>query len=57
MIALDWETYYSRTHSVSELGPWAYAHHPDTDIYLVSVVGEGISFVGSPKDFDWPLRT
>jgi hypothetical protein len=55
MIALDWETYYSRTHSVSELGPWAYAHHPDTDIYLVSVVGEGISFVGSPKDFDWPL--
>ena len=55
MIALDWETFYSRTHSVQELGPWAYAHHPDTDIYLVSVVGEGISFVGDPKDFDWSL--
>lgn len=55
MIALDWETFYSRTHSVQTMGPWAYAHHPDTDIYLVSVVGEGISFVGDPKDFDWTL--
>ena len=35
------------------MGPWAYAHHPDTDIYLVSVVGEGYDFCGDPKDFDW----
>lgn len=53
MIAVDFETYYARTHSVSDMGPWNYAHHPDTDIYMVSVVGEGIEFVGDPKDFDW----
>jgi hypothetical protein len=55
MIAVDFETYYSKAHTVSTLGPWAYAHHTDTDIYMVSVVGEGISFVGDPKDFDWSL--
>ena len=53
MIAVDFETYYSRTHSVSDMGPWNYAHHLDTDIYMVSVVGEGHSFVGDPSKFDW----
>lgn len=53
MIAIDYETFYSRQHTVSDMGPWAYAHHPDTDIYMVSVVGEGHNFVGDPKDFDW----
>ena len=53
MIAVDFETYYSRTHSVADLGPWDYAHHAETDIYLVSVIGEGIEFVGDPATFDW----
>ena len=53
MIALDFETFYSRTHSISLLGPWAYAHHEATDIYMVSVYGEGIDFCGDPRDFDW----
>ena len=57
MIAVDFETYYSRTHTVSTLGPWAYAHHPKTDIYMVSVVGEGIEFVGDPSDFDFSRLT
>lgn len=55
MIALDYETYYAKDHSVSNMGPWAYAHHPDTEIYMVSVVGEGIEYVGKPEDFNWAL--
>jgi len=55
MIAVDFETYYSRTHTVQTMGPWGYAHHPDTDIYMVSVVGEGVEFVGCPTAFDWSL--
>jgi DNA polymerase I-like protein with 3'-5' exonuclease and polymerase domains len=57
MIAVDFESFYSRQHTVRSLGPWAYAHHPDTDVYMVSVVGEGIEFVGRPEDFDWDRLT
>lgn len=53
MIAVDFETFYSKDHSVSDMGPWAYAHHKDTDIYLVAIMGEGIKFCGNPPDFDW----
>ena len=53
MIALDFETYYSRAHTVSDQGPWAYAHHPDTDIYMVAVRGEGLDYVGECGGFDW----
>jgi len=53
VIAIDFETFYSRTHSIATYGPWSYAHHPDTDIYMVSVYGEGLDFCGDPKDFDW----
>ena len=55
MIALDFETYYSRAHTVSDQGPWAYAHHPDTDIYMVAVRGEGLDYVGECGGFDWSL--
>ena len=53
MIAIDFETFYSRTHTIGVWGPWGYAQHPDTDVYMVSVVGEGIEFVGHPSAFDW----
>lgn len=53
MIAVDFETFYSRTHTVADHGPWAYAHHPDTDIYMVAVRGEGFDFVGDPAAFDF----
>lgn len=53
MIAVDFETFYSSKHTVSDKGPWAYAHHPDTDIYLAAIKGEGIDFVGDPAAFDW----
>tara|TARA_R110000851_G_scaffold90785_3_gene198392 strand:- start:3870 stop:5630 length:1761 start_codon:yes stop_codon:yes gene_type:complete len=53
MIAVDYETYYDKVVSVKTMGPWGYAHDPRTDIYMVSVVGEGISFVGPPSEFRW----
>ena len=53
MIAVDFETFYSRTHTVSDMGVVAYANHPDTDIYLVSVYGEGFDYCGRPDSFDW----
>lgn len=53
MIAVDFETYYSRTHTVADHGPWAYAHHAGTDIYMIAVRGEGIDFVGDPAAFDF----
>lgn len=54
--AYDFETYYSKTYSIRDLGNYAYTHNPEFDAYLLSVVGDdGFEFVGNPKDFDWPL--
>jgi len=52
-IAVDFETFYSRDYSVGDAGIWHYVNDPRFDAYLVSVAGEGIEFVGHPKDFDW----
>ena len=50
---IDFETYYDSDITVTELGNRAYAKHPQAEAYLVSVVGEGIEWVGHPKAFDW----
>ena len=53
--AVDFETYYDKSCSIKTLGTLGYFSHPEFDAYRVSVVGdEGTSFVGHPKDFDWP---
>lgn len=54
-VAIDAETTYSKTRDIKTLGPIAYLRHPDTDIYLVSMYGEGIEWVGHPKDAPWSL--
>lgn len=52
--AIDFESYYDKDISVVEMGAWHYARQ--TDIYLVSIVGEdGFEYVGSPKDAPWML--
>ena len=54
--AVDFESYYNAECSVKTLGPRAYFSHPSFDAYLVTVVGDdGFSFVGNPRDFDWPM--
>lgn len=53
--AFDYETYYSKTYSIRDLGNWAYCHHPEFNAYMLSVCGDnGFEFIGSPEDFDWP---
>jgi len=54
-IAVDFETFYSRDYSVGDCGIWHYVTDPRFDAYLVAVVGDGIRFVGHPRDFDWRL--
>lgn len=54
-VAVDFETFYSRDYSVGDCGIWHYVNDPRFDAYLVSIVGEGIKFVGHPKVFDWRL--
>lgn len=52
--AYDFETFYSKTYSIRDLGNWAYVNHPEFNAYMVSVVGDnGFEFCGPPKDFDW----
>lgn len=54
--AIDTETFYSNDCNVGELGPYAYARHPDWKCYLVSVAGDdGTRFVGAPEGFDWSI--
>src|ERR1700761_590032 len=53
-VAVDFETFYSKEVSISVRGVDGYLRHPETEIYLVSIVGdEGEEFVGHPSDFDW----
>jgi DNA polymerase len=51
--AIDFETYYDNTCSLTTLGTYAYTRHPDFDAYMVSIVNDDIRYVGHPKDFDW----
>ena len=54
--ALDFESYYDKSCSIRQLGPLGYFSHPDFDAYMVSIVGgNGYTFVGHPKDFDWDI--
>lgn len=54
-VAIDFETTYSDTRDIRKLGSKTYLAHPETDIYLVSLFGEGVEWVGHPKDAPWHL--
>jgi DNA polymerase I-like protein with 3'-5' exonuclease and polymerase domains len=50
--AVDFESYYDKDLSVTEMGAWKYARA--TDIYLVSIyTNTGLIWVGHPKDAPW----
>lgn len=53
MIAYDTETEYGTGHDASSLGLSAYIKHPKTRIYLVSLYGEGVEYVGPPENAPW----
>ncbi|MCH7228587.1 hypothetical protein [Haloferula sp. A504] len=52
-VAVDFETFYARDYSVADAGIWHYVTEARFDAYLVAIAGEGIEFVGHPRDFDW----
>lgn len=51
--AFDFETYYCAGYGIQEMGIDGYLTDPRFDAYLMSVYGNGINWVGHPKDFDW----
>ena len=38
--AIDFETFYSKEFSVTDLGYYHYVNHPSFDAYMVSIVGD-----------------
>ncbi|NBQ65449.1 MAG: hypothetical protein EBT95_07960, partial [Verrucomicrobia bacterium] len=53
MYAVDFETTYSSDVNIDALGQWHYLRHPSTDIYLVSIVGPDVEYVGRPEKAPW----
>lgn len=53
LVALDYETFYSSTYSIDDLGGYHYVNHPQFDPYLISIYCPEWHYVGPPQDFDW----
>ena len=53
VVALDFETFYSSTYSVSQMGNWAYVHDPRFKVWAVSVSDGTRTCVCIPAEFPW----
>ena len=53
MIAIDFETFYSKDYSIKTLGADAYCTHEEFDPYMVALYGEGIDYVGPTDKAPW----
>jgi hypothetical protein len=51
--AVDFETSYTKDRDIKSLGVVGYLRHPETDAYLVSVYGDGVSYYGPPESAPW----
>ena len=51
--AIDFETYYDKETSITTMGAWHYLRSPHSDIYMVSIKGPDVSYVGDPKKAPW----
>jgi len=51
--AIDFETYYDKETSITTLGQWHYLRSPASDIYMVSIQGPDVDYVGCPKKAPW----
>jgi len=49
--AVDFEADYDDEISIKTMGSYNYVRN--TDIYMVSIFGEGMSWVGSPEEAPW----
>jgi len=52
-VAIDFESFWSSDYSLKKMTAYAYVWDARFDAYLVAVSGEGVRWVGDPKDFDW----
>ena len=54
VVAIDFETYYDDSLSITTLGVHAYLAHPDVEIYMVSLaIDDGREWVGDPREAPW----
>lgn len=53
--AVDFESSYTKDRSIGTHGTIGYAAHPDTDIFMVAIVGEEVQYVGPPEEAPWDL--
>jgi hypothetical protein len=53
VVGVDFETFYTATYSVAELGTWAYCHDPRFEAYLVAVTDGTRTCVCPPAQFPW----
>lgn len=52
-VAVDFETFYTGSYSVAELGHWAYCHDPRFEAYLVAVSDGVRTCACRPAKFPW----
>jgi len=53
VVAVDFETFYSRDYSVRDLGVHRYVNDPRFDAYLVALWSPDFQWVGNPADAPW----
>jgi hypothetical protein len=51
--AIDFETYYDKDTSITTMGQWHYLRSSNSDIYMVSIQGPDVDYVGSPIKAPW----
>jgi len=51
--AIDFETYYDKETSITTMGQWHYLRSPSSDIYMVSIQGPDVDYVGPTKTAPW----
>jgi len=55
MLAVDFETLYTKEYSLTIMSTWSYVYDERFDAYKVSAWNDDVQWVGHPKDFDWNL--
>lgn len=53
VIAIDFETFYSKDYGIQSHGLHGYTHHEQFDPYMISASDGETSWAGEPADFDW----
>ena len=53
--AVHFETYHESGFNIDTHGLDRYLADPRSRVYLMGVAGDGFSWVGDPRDFDWPI--